>query len=114
MDKTLGIGINMTVELIKTIGAVCASLMAIATLCGGIWWLVRRVVKITDAVQQLRPNGGSSIADKVNKISTNMDDMKKNIETLAGEVEKLKVFDEGVVEAVAKALKDDKRKGKRW
>lgn len=112
MVKTSGIGTNMTMELIKNIGAVSASIMALVTLLGGIWWLVRRIVKISDAVKQLHPNGGSSIADKVNKISTKQDEMTQNIETLAGEVEKLKVFDEGVVEAVADALKS--RKGKRW
>lgn len=97
-------------DLIKNMGAVSASVMALATLLGGIWWLVRRIVRISDAVKQLHPNGGSSIADKVNKISKNQDEMTKNIENLTGEVEKLKIFDEGVVEAVADALSDRKRK----
>lgn len=95
-------------EVVKTIGSVSTAVMAVAALLGGIWWIIRKLVKIADAVKQLQPNGGSSLADKVNKISANQDAMTKNIETLAGEVEKLKVFDE----SVAEALKD--RKGKRW
>lgn len=95
-------------DLIKDVGAVSAALMAVAALLGGIWWVIRKLVKIADSVKQLHPNGGSSLADKVNKISEKQDEMTLNIETLAGEVEKLKVFDEEVSEALKH------RKGKLW
>lgn len=112
MDKMLGTGIKMTVELIKTIGAVCASLMAIATLCGGVWWLVRRVVRISDAVQQLRPNGGSSLADKVNHISKTMDTISTNVSTLTARVDGMEVFDTEVRDAL-KEINNDKRRRRR-
>lgn len=100
MDKTWDIGINMTLEFIKTAGAIAASLMAIGAFFGGIWWLARRIVKIAEAVQQLRPNGGSSLADKVNKIAEVQTTMVKTVDTLVSEVEKLKVFDTEVAEAL--------------
>lgn len=105
MVKTLGTGINMTMDIIKNIGAVSASFMAVATLVGGVWWVVRRLVRISDAVQQLRPNGGSSLADKVNEIAKGQAQLTKTVGTLADEVEKLKVFDS----EVAQALTDNKR-----
>lgn len=95
-------------NMVKDIGSVSTAVMAVAALLGGIWWIIRKLVKIAEAVKQLHPNGGSSLADKVNKISAKQDEMTVNIGNLTTEVEKLKVFDEEVSEA----LKERKRK--RW
>ncbi len=101
-------------DLVKNIGAVATSVMAVAALLGGIWWLVRRIVKITDAVQQLKPNGGSSMADKMNALTTKVaelqtgqdtlksgqDNLTNSVEKLSTDVEGLKLFDDEIREAL--------------
>lgn len=102
MAKTLDIGINM-IELIKTIGAVCASLAAIGGVVAGFWWMVRKIVRIADAVEQLKPNGGGSIADKVTHISKSVDELNKR-------VSQLEVFDTEIG-PIIQELKNTKRRG---
>lgn len=87
-------------DLVKNIGAVATSVMAVAALLGGIWWLVRRIVKITDAVQQLKTNGGSSLADKINRIEASQKEMTVSIEKLSTDVEGLKLFDDEIRESL--------------
>lgn len=94
-------GIKMTIELIKTFGAIAASLIAIGSLITGLWWLVRKIVKIAEAVEQLKPNGGKTISDKVNYIT-------KSVDTLNERVGKLEVFDSELI-PIIQEMKSKKR-----
>jgi len=87
-------------ELVKNVGAIATSVMAVAALLGSVWWLVRKIVKITDAVQQLKPNGGSSLADKINQLGAAQKEQTKAIEKLQTDVENLKMFDDEISEAI--------------
>lgn len=91
----------MTIDLIKTFGAIAASLIAIGSLITGLWWLVRKIVKIAEAVEQLKPNGGKTISDKVNYIT-------KSVDTLNDRVGKLELFDIEVMPMIQE-LKNKKR-----
>lgn len=78
-------------DTLQTVALICTSLVAIAGFIAGVWWIVRKIVHISDAAVQLLPNGGGSIADKINKISTTLvdvvrmvDDLDKRMETLEG------------------------------
>lgn len=97
-------GIKMTIDLIKTFGAIAASLIAIGSLITGLWWLVRKIVKIAEAVEQLKPNGGKTISDKVNYIT-------KSVDTLNDRVGKLELFDIEVMPMIQE-LKNKKRGSK--
>lgn len=105
MVKMLGIGINMTVELIKTVGAIAASLIAIGSLVAGLWWITRKIVHIAEAVEQLKPNGGKTISDKVNHISITVDALNER-------VAKLEVFDSEIMPIIHE-LKSPKKRGMR-
>lgn len=76
-------------DQLQTVALICTSLVAIAGFIAGIWWIVRKIVHIADAAVQLLPNGGGSLADKINKINTTLvdvvrmvDDLDKRMETL--------------------------------
>ncbi len=80
----------MFVELIKTVGAICVSIAAIGGVVTGFWWVIRKIVKIAEAVEQLKPNGGKTISDKVNYIT-------KSVDTLNDRVGKLELFDTEII-----------------
>lgn len=98
------------IELIKNIGAISASLAAIGGVVVGLWWVIRKIVRIADAVEQLKPNGGKSISDKVNHISTSMDSLSTNVAGLSDRVDKLEVFDTEIG-PIIQELKNPKRRG---
>lgn len=53
-------------------GQVAMAITALGALLAGAWWLVRRIVHIADAVDQLLPNGGASLKDQVTRIETQL------------------------------------------
>lgn len=63
-------------------GAFVGGLTAIGLFIRGVWRLVRRIVHISDAVTQLKPNGGSSMYDKVNKMHITVQDLVDRVEKL--------------------------------
>lgn len=105
MVKTLETGIKMTIELIKTFGAIAASIIAVGSLLASFWWIVRKIVKIAEAVEQLKPNGGKTISDKVNYIT-------KSVDTLNERVGKLELFDTELI-PIIQDMKNNKKRGLR-
>lgn len=94
----------MLIEWIKTAGAICAALAAIGGVFVGFWWVIRKIVNIADAVEQLKPNGGKTISDKVNHIS-------KTVDTLNDRVGKLELFDTEIIPIIQDFKSNNKRRG---
>jgi hypothetical protein len=51
--------------VLETVGAVVATVLGLGAIARGAWRANRRLVRITDAVTELSPNGGHSIKDRV-------------------------------------------------
>lgn len=56
-----------------TIGAVCGALIAFGALARGVWWMVKKIVLIADAVHELLPNSGSSMKDQMTRMEKKLD-----------------------------------------
>lgn len=74
MDKTL--------IIISILGGGAVSLTAIFVFIRGVYRVVRRIFHIADAVTQLRPNGGSSLADAINRIDKNVKEIDSRVKKL--------------------------------
>jgi outer membrane murein-binding lipoprotein Lpp len=99
------------IETIKTVGAICASIAAIGGVFTGFWWVVRKIVRISDAVEQLKPNGGKSLSDKVNHISRTVDGLNTSVGSLGERVDALEFFDNEIM-PVIQDFKNKKRGSK--
>lgn len=58
---------------IQQVGSIAGAVVAVLGVLTGFWWAIRKLVHIADAVNQLLPNGGSSLADKVNDMKRLLD-----------------------------------------
>jgi len=60
-------------DALAVVGAVAATAMTVGALIRGAWRLNRRIVHIADAVRELSPNGGSTLADRGIRIEDKFD-----------------------------------------
>lgn len=62
------------------VGGSATALAAIGFVARGAWRMGRRVVHIADAVQELTPNGGSSMKDTVTRTDTRLAELTERFD----------------------------------
>lgn len=72
---------NDTLEVILVAGAGAGALAAVAALLRSIGRTTRRIVHIADAVNELVPNGGSSIKDQITRIEVGQRELRADFAT---------------------------------
>lgn len=70
------------VDTISTLGGLSTALLAISGLLWGAYKLFKKFIYIQDAVSTLKPNGGNSTADKINKILVKLENFDERLKTL--------------------------------
>lgn len=72
----------MALSFFQALAVISGSIVAFSTLVYGAWRIFKRLVYITDAVQQLHPGdltNGRSVADKVNGIDYKLNRLEERM-----------------------------------
>lgn len=72
----------MNLQFFQMLAVISGSIVAFGTAVYGVWKIFRRLVYITDAVQQLHPGdltNGRSVADKVNTMGIQMNRLEERM-----------------------------------
>lgn len=64
------------------LGQYAAAVTAIVGVILGAWWLTRRVVYIVDAVNQLLPDSGETVADRIRRIEEQQKSLSERVEDI--------------------------------
>ena len=76
-------------EALLRLGDYAGAVAAVCAVLGGGWWLARYLVRIDEAVRELKPNNGKSLKDQVTRIDRRVDELGGRVDELAGRVDGL-------------------------
>ena len=76
-------------EALLRLGDYAGAIIAVGSLLGGGWWLFRYLVRIDEAVKELKPNNGSSLKDQVTRIDHRVNELSGRVDELSGRVDEL-------------------------
>lgn len=72
----------MSLYFFQVVAIISGAFVAFGGLLYGLWRLIRKIVYIADAVQQLHPGSGKSVADKIDSINFKVSRLEERIARL--------------------------------